>query len=158
MHNQFRAQLTGCNRVLPCLLEKILSRCCWVRAHTGLITHNPPYSAAFAIFFLNHMLLAACIAQVPLLSVLLAARKCDLETLSVCSRVKLSVFCSTPSARGEGPVFCCHLRPAHCNSFCQLLPCLGQGERMARKLQGSGNLSFVVVCSQSLAVPLKFCG
>lgn len=120
MHNQFRAQLTGCNRVLPCLLEKILSRCCWVRAHTGLITHNPPYSAAFAIFFLNHMLLAACIAQVPLLSVLLAARKCDLETLSVCSRVNLSVFsCNTPSARGEGLVFCCHLHPVHRNSCYQ---------------------------------------
>lgn len=120
MHNQFRAQLTGCNRVLPCLLEKILSRCCWVRAHTGLITHNPPYSAAFAVFFLNHMLLAACIAQVPLLSVLLAARKCDLETLSVRSRVNLLVFsCNTPSARGEGLVFCCHLCPAHRSGFHQ---------------------------------------
>lgn len=153
MHNQFRAQLTGCNRVLPCLLEKILSRCCWVRAHTGLITHNPPYSAAFAIFFPNHMLLAACIAQVPLLSVLLAARKCDLETLSVCSRVKLSVSCSTASARGEGPVFCCHLHPAHCNSFYQPLPCQGQGDKNGKKLEGSGNLFFIAVGSNSLLSP-----
>lgn len=128
MHNQFRAQLTGCNRVLPCLLEKILSRCCWVRAHTELITHNPPYSAAFAIFFLNHMLLAACIAQVPLLSVLLAARKCDLETLSVPSRVNLPVFsCSTASAGGEGLVCCCHLHPAHRNSSCQASSLQGEG-------------------------------
>jgi len=66
------------------------------------------------------MLLAARIARQPLLLVLLAAKKCDLETLLSRSLVNLLVFsCSASSAGGEGLVFCCHLRPAHCNSLHQ---------------------------------------
>lgn len=64
------------------------------------------------------MLLAACIAQEPLLLVLFAAKKCHLETLLVLSLVNLLVFsCYASSAGGEGLVFCCHLCPARCNSL-----------------------------------------
>lgn len=67
------------------------------------------------------MLLAACIAQEPLLLVLLAAKKCDLETLLARSLVNLLVVsCNASSARREALIFCCHLHPAHCNSLLQI--------------------------------------
>lgn len=66
------------------------------------------------------MLLATCIAQEPLLLVLLAAKKCNLEMLLAHSLVNLLVFsCNASSGGGEGLVFCCHLRPARCNSLHQ---------------------------------------
>lgn len=43
MHNQFRAQLTGYNRVLDCLLEKQLQMLL-TRGGTRLLTHGPPHS------------------------------------------------------------------------------------------------------------------
>lgn len=49
MHNQFRAQLTGCNRVLYCLLEKPLqmrlTRGADRASHTqpSLLTPSPPH-------------------------------------------------------------------------------------------------------------------
>lgn len=106
----------------------------------------------FAIFLLNHMLLAACIAQEPLLLVLLAAKKCDLETLLAHSLGNLSVSCCNASRTGEeGLVFCCHLRPARCNSRTRLLPvsvvrvqgCCTGVLAFNKKLEGSGNLSFI---------------
>lgn len=112
----------------------------------------------FAIFLLNHMLLAACIAQEPLLLVLLAAKKCDLETLLAHSLGNLSVSCCNASrAGGEGLVFCCHLRPARCNSRTSLLPmsvvrvrgCCTGILAFDKKLEGFGNLSFI------LTFPLK---